>query len=368
MRLLVIARPFVFHGGVERATAGLVAALCEHGHQVEILGPPGQVPLAGVTVRRLSLPPLPAAARVLAFAAAARVAVARGRWDVIQSHERTLRQDIYRAGEGCHRAYLATRAPGGGRGLYHRVVLALERRTLTATPWIVAIARRGKREVEQLYGVAPGRVSVVYNGVDLDRFHPRNRERHRATARAEAGVPAAAWALLFLGSGFERKGLASAIQALAALRDGQSRLLVVGKGDTAAYRALAGRLGVAARVCWLGARPDPERWYAAADVVVLPARYEPFGNVHLEALASGVPVITSPAAGGSEVIEPDRNGAVVDPGKPGTIAAAIERLRDLATEETRAAARRSAEPFTYAAQVAGFERLYRRCAPNAGSA
>jgi UDP-glucose:(heptosyl)LPS alpha-1,3-glucosyltransferase len=311
---------------------------------------------------------LPATARVLAFAAAARIAVAGARWDVIQSHERTLRQDIYRAGEGCHRAYLATRGPGGGRGLYHRVVLALERRTLTSTPWIVAIARRGKREVEQLYGVDPERVSVVYNGVDLDRFHPRNRERHRAPARVEAGLPGGAWALLFVGSGFERKGLASAIEALAALRDGDSRLLVVGKGDTAAYRALAQRLGVAGRVCWLGARPDPERWYAAADVLVLPARYEPFGNVHLEALASGVPVIASPAAGGSELIEPERNGAVVDPGQPGAIAAAIARLRDLTVEATTAKARRSAEPFTYAAQVAGFERLYRRCGPNAGLA
>ncbi len=368
MRLLVIARPFVFHGGVERATAGLVAALREHGHEIEILCPPGQAPVAGVTIRRLPLPPLPATVRVLAFAAAARVAVAGGRWDVIQSHERTLRQDIYRAGEGCHRGYLATREPRGGRGLYHRVVLALERRTLTSTPWIVAIARRGKQEVEALYGVNPERVTVVYNGVDLERFHPRNRDRHRATTRAETGLPAGAWALLFIGSGFERKGLAQAIGALGALRDRHSRLMVVGKGDPAAYRALAERLGVAARVCWLGARPDPERWYAAADVLVLPARYEPFGNVHLEALASGLPVIASPAAGGSELIEPGRNGAVVDPTKPEAIAAEIERLRDAAVVETTAAARRSAEPFTYAAQVAGFERLYRRCAPNAGFA
>jgi UDP-glucose:(heptosyl)LPS alpha-1,3-glucosyltransferase len=366
VRLLVIARPFVFHGGVERATAGLVAALREHGHAVEILSPPGQAPVPGVTVRRLPLPPLPAAARVLALAAAARLAVVGRSWDVIQSHERTLRQDVYRAGEGCHRAYLATRDRRAGRGLYHRVVLALERRTLTGTPWIAAIARRGKAEIEALYGVDPARVSVVYNGVDLERFHPRNRERHRAAARGEAGVPAGAFTLLFLGSGFERKGLARAIEALGALRDAESRLIVVGKGDTSAYRTLAERLGVAARISWLGARPDPERWYAAADAVVLPARYEPFGNVHLEALASGVPVVTSVTAGGSEVIEPGRNGAVIDPGQSGAIAAAIDGLRLAPAAATAEAARRSAEPFTYDAQVAGFERLYRHCAPNAG--
>jgi UDP-glucose:(heptosyl)LPS alpha-1,3-glucosyltransferase len=366
VRLLVIVRPFLFHGGVERATAGLVAALRDHGHDVEILTSPGRFPVTGVKLRPLPLPPLPPTARLLAFAVGASAVARRGRWDVIQSHERTLRQDIYRAGEGCHRAYLATRQGMRGRRLYHRVVLALERRALTTTPWIVAIARRGKEEIAALYAVDPGRISVVYNGVDLERFHPRNRDLHRPTARAEAGLPAGAFTLLFVGSGFERKGLGRAIEALAGLRDGESRLLVVGKGDTAPYRALADRRGVGPRVCWLGARPDPERWYAAADVVVLPTRYEPFGNVHLEALASGLPVIASASAGGSEVVEPGRTGAVVDPEAPGAIAAAIERVRDLPRAELVTAARQAAEPFTYEAQVRGFEWLYRQCAPNAG--
>ncbi len=177
MKLLIIARPFVFHGGVERATAGLVAALVEHGYDVHLLSPRGQGPVRGVTLHTLSLPPLPSAARVVALAMNARLAVAHRSWDVVQSHERTLRQDVYRAGEGCHRAYLASEERGRARGLYHRIVLALERRVFARTPHIVAIADAGRREIETLYGVSPGRLAVVYNGVDLERFHPLNRAR-----------------------------------------------------------------------------------------------------------------------------------------------------------------------------------------------
>jgi UDP-glucose:(heptosyl)LPS alpha-1,3-glucosyltransferase len=214
LKLLIIARPFVFHGGVERATAGLVGALVEHGHDVHLLSPRGQGPMPGVTVHPLFLPPLPSAARVLALAVSARRAVAAGSWDVIQSHERTLDQDVYRAGEGCHQAYLASEPRPRARGLYHRIVLALERRVFERTPRIVAIAEAGRREIAALYGVAADRLSVVYNGVDLDRFHPRNRALYRAGVRAEGGISAGAYTVLFVGSGFARKGLATAVERL----------------------------------------------------------------------------------------------------------------------------------------------------------
>src|SRR6059058_3157786 len=144
--------------------------------------------MPGVTRRVLPLPPLPSAARALALAAVARVVVAGGGWDVVQSHERTLRQDIYRAGEGCHRAYLESMSDSRRRRpLFHRVVLELERRVFAATAHIVAISRRSAAEIADLYGVPRERLSVVYNGVDLERFHPKNRAAQRYLARAEAG-------------------------------------------------------------------------------------------------------------------------------------------------------------------------------------
>ena len=359
MKILVVARPFAFHGGIERATAGLLRALIDHGHEVHALSPGRQPDVPGLTVARLRLPPLPGAARLVVLAAVVRIVVGRRRWDVVQSHERTLGQDIYRAGEGCHRAYLASREGGQGRSLYHRVMLALERRVLTTTPRLVAIARRGKDEIERLYGVDPGRVAVVYNGVDLERFHPKNRALYRAQARAEIGVPEDAWLNLFVGSGFERKGLATAVETLATLDDERTRLVVVGRGDRHPYEALATRLGVGDRIAWLGPRLDVERWYAAADALVLPARYEPFGNVHLEALASGVPVVTSTRAGGAEVIEEGVNGAVREPHDAAGFGEALARFRERPAAESTRAARRSAEPYTYGVQVAALEKIYR---------
>ncbi|HEY7362575.1 MAG TPA: glycosyltransferase family 4 protein [Methylomirabilota bacterium] len=364
MKLLLVARPFVFHGGVERATAGLITALVEHGYELHLASLPGQDPIDGVVLHRLPMPPLAATARALLLAAATRLLATRD-WDVVQSHERTLGQDIYRAGEGCHRGYLLSRGGPSGRRLYHRVVLALEQRVFARTPHIVAISNAGKREIETLYAVSPHRVTVIYNGVDLQRFHPANRKTMRAAARTEAGLAPDAWTALFVGSGFERKGLATAIEAMALLGDPQSRLLVVGKGDVGPYRALAARHRVAERLIWLGPRADVERWYAAADAGVLPSRYEPFGNVHLEALASGLPIVASASAGGSEVVRTGVNGVIVDPRDPRAVAAGLAELRQRGAAMGEAA-RASAEPFTYAAQVAAFAPLYRTCASAKG--
>jgi UDP-glucose:(heptosyl)LPS alpha-1,3-glucosyltransferase len=239
--------------------------------------------------------------------------------------------------------------------------LWLERRifTLRSARHVVAISARGKAEIERLYGTPASSVTVVYNGVDLVRFHPENRRRWRAEARAALGISSDAWLVAFVGSGFERKGLGPLMEAVAALRSRDIRLLVAGKGRTEMYRRLEARLGLQASVTWIAPRPDVERLYAAADAVALPARYEPFGNVHLEALASGVPVLTSSLTGGSEVVSDGVSGAVTASLEPADIARGLRTIRDGDAGRLALAARTAAEPFTYAAQVDGLERIYR---------
>jgi len=361
VKLALVCRPFVFHGGVETATAGLVGELVRRGHRVDLLSPRGQEPVPGVTIRRLPVLPLPSLLRLVSFGIAARAAARAGDYDIVQSHERMTGADLYRAGEGTHRGYLEAMDRLGKVSPYHRYVINLETRMfqLKGIRHVVAISAGGKAEIERLYGTPPDRVSLVYNGVDLVRFHPDNRARHRSPARAEAGVPMGAFTVVFAGSGFERKGLATAIQGLAALADRDSRLLVLGKGDRGPWSELARRLGVSDRVVWLGPRPDIERWYAAADVVALPTRYEPFGNVHLEALASGIPVVTTTRAGGAEAITP-WSGAVVEPDDAPALVTALEWLRGLEPARLTSAARAAAEPFTWERQVADFEQIYRK--------
>ncbi len=373
MKLAIICRPFVFHGGLENATAGLIGALVRQGHEVHLFSTAGQHEVPGVRLHRLPVIREPSLARIVSFASAAKAAVSRERFDVIQSHERTLVQDVYRAGEGCHRAYLEIKAKQLGPLLRpalwanpsHRALLFLERKIFSpnGTSHIVAISRLGKAEIHRLYGLPDSRVRVIYNGVDQERFDPANRERYRGEVRDALGVPQNGWVVLFVGSGFERKGLGPLIEGFSLLKDGRSRLVVVGKGNQAPYRARADRLGVAERISWLGPRPDIERFYAGADAVALPALYEPFGNVHLEALASGLPVLASLRAGGSEVVSHGKNGWILDnPEDPRAIQAGLEALSD-GGDGWRGVARAAAMPFTYEAQARFFTDLYRSLGP-----
>lgn len=364
MKIGLICRPYSFHGGIETATAELLGALARAGHAVELISTARQPDVPGIPVRRVGVLRHPSLLRLLSFALAAQREAARHGYDLVQSHERVLRQDLYRAGEGCHRAYLAAMGRGPGLSPYHHAVCALERRIfeMRAARHVVAIARRGQEEMARLFGTAATDVTVVYNGVDLDRFHPEQRTRHRAIARAALGLPDGAWTVLFVGSGFERKGLGPLLGAFARLPDRGSRLVVAGKGDVPRYQRLAERLGVAPRVTWMGPVPEVERLYAVADAVALPARYEPFGNVHLEALAAGLPVLTSVHAGGAEVVRPGENGWVVDRVAEEPIARGLTALREAPAGGWAPRARASVERFTYAAQVEAFTAVYRRLA------
>ncbi|HEX7217560.1 MAG TPA: glycosyltransferase family 4 protein [Methylomirabilota bacterium] len=361
MKVGLICRPFSFHGGVETATAGLVHGLVAAGHLVELISTSRQPDVPGIPVRRVPVIRHPSMLRLLSFALAARSAARRGDYDIVQSHERGFRQDVYRAGEGSHRAYLEAMGRRAGLDPYHRLVGALERRIfqLRAARHVVAISARGKADIQERYDTDPDHLTVVYNGVDLERFHPANRMRHRARTRAALGITARAWMVLFVGSGFERKGLGPLLSAFATLADDDSRLVVTGKGNVPRYEALAARLGIEGQVIWTGPVPDVEKLYAAADVVALPALYEPFGNVHLEALASGVPVLSSAGAGGSEVIQQGENGWVVGEPDAAAIAEGLAALRETPAGGWAERVRPTVESFTYAAQAEGFTEIYR---------
>jgi UDP-glucose:(heptosyl)LPS alpha-1,3-glucosyltransferase len=171
-----------------------------------------------------------------------------------------------------------------------------------------------KHDVMTRYGSPAEQISVIPNGVDLVRFHPRHRTGSSARLRQQCGFTAEHVVVLFLGTGYYRKGLDRVLEVFPALlrERPETRLLVVGYDtDMQRWQTHVRQRGLAAQVYFLGGRRDPEVCYGASDLYVLPTRYDPFANTTLEALATGVPVITTSTNGGWEVIVPGVHGAVL---------------------------------------------------------
>ena len=315
-------------------------------------------PLAhpGLTLVRLPVPNFWQPLRISTFSRKARPIMTQG-FDIVHSFSRTRHQHIYRAGGGSHAAYMeyVYRHPRLQRMLSprHRAILGIEEAVFRDPDQIIhCIARRGAQEIGARYGVPPERLVTLYNGVDTERFNPARREAHRAALHLELGLrgPVA----LLVGSGFHRKGLDRAIRGLAKA-SAAATLLVLGSGEVRPYRQLAAQLGVEARVHFLGRRADVEAVHAAADLLVLPSRYDAFSNAILEGMASGLPVATTPEAGASELIEHGKNGFIYGD----EFAPAFNLLEDPASlEPVGAAARRTAERFTWSRHADQLLELY----------
>jgi UDP-glucose:(heptosyl)LPS alpha-1,3-glucosyltransferase len=335
-------------GGVEAAAFALAAELGRRALEPSVLCRDAVAdPPPGVRVERLGGPTFWQPLRVLAFSR--RAARASAGFDVVQAFSRTRHQDVYRAGGGSHAAYMErVYARPALRRLSprHAVLLAIEGAVFADPSQVVLCnSRFVADEIARRHGVPAARLEVIYNGVDLERFHPRLRDAAALALRAELGLdgPVA----LFAGSGFARKGLDRAIAGFA--RSGaKGNLLVAGSGYAAPFRAQAESLGIGARVRFLGLRADLPALCAAADLFVLPTRYDPFANACLEAMAAGAPVATTLDNGAAELIEPGASGFLcADDFAPAFRALEDpERLREMG-----AAARRTAERFPWGAHA-----------------
>lgn len=306
----------------------------------------------GARIRRLWVPRVGSAVSMLAFASLARRVVRRIAPDVSLGLSRVPGLDVYRAGGGCHRAYLDT-LPGWRVSVRHRVELALDRACVRSARAVVANAPAPARQLADRYGVDPARVRVVPNGVDARRFRPDPEARR--DLRRDLGVPDEAIVALFLGDGFRRKGLATALEVAARM---PGRVLWVAGGDrTGHWRRRARQLGVEAR--FLGHRRDPERLLAAADALLLPTRYDAASNVVLEAMAAGTPPITSRSDGASAFL-PEPWMAVGDPTDARGFAEALERA--LRTPHLGDRCRAVAEAMPWSTAVEAVETLLQEVA------
>lgn len=320
MKLAIVRRRHAAFGGAERFIENIAGKLAAAGHQLAIVSEswPGgvdniehfKVPSGGLTRR----------GKLANFQREVATVVARGNFDLVQTHERLLTADIFRAGDGVHAAWLARLAAEQGplknmmrrfSGM-HRLIVATERRMARETDMIfVANSALVARELADWLDLPPARIRTIENGVDTSAFHPPSLAEREA-ARRRFGLDGDAPVVAFVGSGFERKGAFKLIEALALPQCRNIRALIAGRDrrQDALHRRVDA-LGLTGRVQVLDGVDDPLVVYHAADLLALPSLYDPMPNAALEALACGLPLLVTADTGIADAVRDSGAGVIV---------------------------------------------------------
>jgi UDP-glucose:(heptosyl)LPS alpha-1,3-glucosyltransferase len=202
--------------------------------------------------------------------------------------------------------------------------------TKSSTRKVIAVSHQVKADIEKHYGVDPQKVVVIPHGVDGEAFHPRNRSTSRTRVRRQLGLSDTDFVALFVGGDYRLKGLVPLLRA--AKRVPKARILAAGVHQSSAIEQTIHLNDLVGRVALLGSTTDMPSLYAAADCFVLPTRYDTFSLATLEAMASGLPVIVSRAAGVSELLTSGKDCLLLD--DPDDVGVLTEQLEKLVADET----------------------------------
>ena len=349
MKIALVRREFAAdRGGAERYAVALARGLVAHGHDVHIIAgsaDPSACPSA--TIHLVPFFRRPSALKNASFQKNVRRLIAHLRCDIVHGLSQIYPQDVYRVGDPLHLHWLLIRTPSRLLrlalffSLRHQVILYLERNIFKQDNYrrIIVNSRLSRQHVMQYYGVPDTKVRLVYNGVDHKLFHPDPTGLLRAAARERFGLSATDRVLAFSANDFKRKGLVHALTLLSRLRRAgyPFRLLIAGRGNKQQVEQRASALNIGNDILFLGHVAAPHDVYHASDLVILPTRYDPFANVCLEAMACGIPVLTTCCNGASELIEHETSGFVVkQPEDIDTMADTLARFFD-APEDLRIA-------------------------------
>jgi UDP-glucose:(heptosyl)LPS alpha-1,3-glucosyltransferase len=384
LRIALIRAKYNPFGGAERFVQTTVEALADEGVSMTVLTrawpetsvASGDAPAVDYVI--LNPRYVTSTGRDKSFAAAIEQHLSHTHYDLVQSHERIVGCDVFRAGDGVHATWLEhrRRVSSGLKQLgvrlnaHHRYLLATER-AMFESPKLRAVicnSQMVKADILRHFDINPAKLRVILSGVDTTVFHAGLRELHRAQTRKSLRIPKAAPVALFVGSGFERKGLIGFLMGLAN-QSGHARLtresvrgIVVGHDKhLTRFQSFADQLGLSDRVSFVGGVKDVRPFYAAADIFVLPTLYDPLPNACLEAMACGLPVITSTGSGAAELITNGVEGFVVDALDTPAIADAIEASLASAMSDHQMGKNAAAKvaPLTPRAMAANYVALYR---------
>ena len=319
MNIAIVARTAKRKGGTETYLFDLVRGFRQAGHAVDVFtavdGKRSAAREAGATVHVSPVSLIPSSIRPWVFRAALRTRFDRHRYDLTISLARLNGQDLAICG-GTHRGFL--QATGRAAGLRDRSEIALEERCYRESGLIVAHSSRMRRELIDMYEMAPAKVQVIHPPVDSSVYYPAD-DATRVATKPRFGLSTDRMTLLFPSTGHERKGLPLLLETLASLPESEFELAVAGS-DSGKFRQLP-------HVKYLGFIENMADLYRAVDCTILPAHYEPYGLVVTESMACGTPVIAHAQVGACDVMRPDE-GVVVDELTVPALRAAILAARE----------------------------------------
>jgi UDP-glucose:(heptosyl)LPS alpha-1,3-glucosyltransferase len=350
-------------GGAERYLVDLCARMASEDFEVHVYAEHWEEEIEGIRFHRVKTISFPKSARLLSFAVRATQEMVNENYDVTLGVGNTLKADILQPHGGVHWAWFWRSL----RAYDHPLLWVIKflGRVLSPKQWIqgyienapykkndfyriVAISDMVKQDVMHWYGISEDQIAVVYNGVDTERFHPRNRQ-HREEIRRRHGI-GDEFVILFVSNNFRMKGLVYLIKALAEIKkfDPTSyKCLVLGRDRKAPFVRLAEKLGISKEVIFAGSTDEPEKYYGAADLLVHPTFYDACSLTVLEALASGLPVITTVLNGAAGTITDGQGGFVIQ--SPRDHQALPEKIGfffdERRRQESRVLARRCMERF-----------------------
>ena len=221
--------------------------------------------------------------------------------EVIFSLERISYPDIYRAGDGVHRAYLKSK--GFSLNPLHLSYLWLEKKTFNNAKIIIANSKMVKSQIIKHYNIDESKIRVIYNGIPLPK--KIDSQKARELLEKEFNIDKNIPIILFVGSGFDRKGVIEFLEILSKLKSPYQAFVVGKEKRLSKYKKRAKELGVDKRVIFTGARRDVDIFYDACDIFLFPTHYEPFSNVVLEAMSRASIVFTTRQNGASEILDED---------------------------------------------------------------
>lgn len=353
---LVILHADPMRGGAERYTFDLAAALAQRGHSVTLLATSfAEVP-AGVAPVQLESKASSRTRRYLRTLDSLDSHLDRTPYDIVHAMLPVRRCSVYHPHAGLALAAVRDKPLAALLNPRRRAMSAIERHLLGSShpPRVLCLSQYVKQAIEQHYPLDDAHLPILFNAVDIRRFAPAVTPAHDRSKVVT----------LIIAQDFERKGLREAILALARVNDRRLVLRVAGKQDPSPYRRLAERAGVAERVEFIGPTRDPAGEYQRADFFVLPTRHDPCSLVVLEALATGLPVISTRFNGACEIMTDGVHGHVLpDPSDVGALAAAMGAMLDADKRAKMSSACLDLRPqLSYEQHLDRLLQIYERCA------